>query len=123
MKELEKEIKEKLKNWVSIVSKYQKPNMGKALWQITNTFVPFFGLWILMYFSLEWSYWITLALALVNGLFMVRIFIIQHDCGHRSFFKSTRLNNLVGFLCSSFSSIISKFTRTFYHWTGLLHVC
>jgi len=118
MKELEKEIKEKLKNWVSIVSKYQKPNMGKALWQITNTFVPFFGLWILMYFSLEWSYWITLALALVNGLFMVRIFIIQHDCGHRSFFKSTRLNNLVGFLCSSFSSIPYKYwagTHSFHH--------
>ncbi len=115
MKELETEIQEKLKNWAQIVSKYQKPNIKKAIWQIINTFVPFFGLWVLMYFSLDWSYWITLALALVNGFMMVRIFIIQHDCGHRSFFKNQKLNNIVGFICSSFSSIPYRF------WAGTHH--
>jgi len=115
MKELETEIQDKLKNWAQIVSKYQKPNIKKAIWQLVNTFVPFLGLWVLMYFSLDWSYWITLALALINGFMMVRIFIIQHDCGHRSFFKNQKLNNLLGFICSSFSSIPYRF------WAGTHH--
>jgi omega-6 fatty acid desaturase (delta-12 desaturase) len=52
-----------------------------------------------MYFSLEVSYWVTLAMALPAAGFLARIFIIQHDCGHGSFFKSTRANDRLGFLC------------------------
>lgn len=102
---IDAEIKEALKNWKSIIKEYQKPSTRKAIVQILNSFLPFLGLWVLMYFSLAWSYWITLGLALINCFFLVRIFIIQHDCGHQSFLGKQKWNNVVGFLCSFFSSI------------------
>ena len=98
-------LQAELKNWPHLIKKYKNANPRKAVIQLVNTFLPFFTLWVLMYFSLSWSYWITLVLALINGFFLSRIFIIQHDCGHQSFFKSTKWNNRIGFLCSFFSSI------------------
>lgn len=105
----ELEIKDSLKNWKKIISNYQIPNTKKAVFQILSTFVPYFALWVLMYFSLSWSYWITFFLAVINSFFMVRIFIIQHDCGHQSFLKSKRWNNIIGTICSLFSSIPYKY--------------
>ncbi len=105
----ETNLKEALKNWRTIVRKYQKPDTRKAVIQILNTFLPFLALWVLMYFSLSWSYWITFALAIVNAFFLVRIFIIQHDCGHQSFLKSRKGNNIIGFISSFFSTIPYKY--------------
>lgn len=102
---MEQEIKEALQDWGKIIKPYKKANHFKAIIQLLNSFGPFIGLWILMYFSLDWSYWITLLLAIVNGFFLGRIFIIQHDCGHQSFFGDKQLNNIVGWFCSFFSSI------------------
>ena len=53
-----------------------------------------------MYWSLRVSYLLTLCLAIPTGALLVRIFIIQHDCGHGSFFASRRVNDLVGMFCS-----------------------
>ena len=103
------QVKESLKNWRKIVKEYQQPNAKKAAIQILNSFLPFVGLWILMYFSLNWSYWITLALALVNAFFLVRIFIIQHDCGHQSFLGSQKVNDMIGLVSSFFSTIPYKY--------------
>lgn len=102
---LEKEIKEALANWPTMLRKYTKSNPKKAITQILNSYLPFIGLWVAMYFSLKVSYWLTLALALVNAFFLVRIFIIQHDCGHKSFFESRKWNRVVGYACSFFSTI------------------
>jgi omega-6 fatty acid desaturase (delta-12 desaturase) len=66
--------------------------------QILNSFLPYLGLWGAMVWSLSVSYWLTLALAPVAAAFMMRIFIILHDCGHGSFFPSRRANDLLGFL-------------------------
>ena len=107
--EIEAEIKEKLKNWRQIVQKYQVPSNKKALVQILNTFLPYIGLWALMYFSLNWSIWLTILIGMVNVFFLVRIFIIQHDCGHQSFLQSKKLNNLIGLFCSFFSTIPFKY--------------
>lgn len=63
-----------------------------------NTIPPFFILWFLAYQSLEISYFLTLGLGIVAAGFVVRIFIIFHDCCHGSFFKNKKLNNLVGTL-------------------------
>jgi omega-6 fatty acid desaturase (delta-12 desaturase) len=57
----------------------------------------FFGLWTLAYLALSASYWLTLALAIPTAGFLMRLFMIQHDCGHGSFFKSRRARDLVGF--------------------------
>lgn len=78
------------------IKKYARPSLGRALFQLLNTGLPFIGMWVLMYFSLRWSYWITLALAVPTAFLMVRMFIFQHDCGHGSFFRSKKANNAIG---------------------------
>ena len=82
--------------WMDIVSRYNKPDLRKSIWQIINSLVPYVALWYLMYLSLGVSYWITLGLAVLATGFLVRIFIIFHDCGHGSFFSSVRANRIVG---------------------------
>jgi acyl-lipid omega-6 desaturase (Delta-12 desaturase) len=101
-------------NWKEIIKNYQVPRAWKSFWQIANSFLPFFILWYLMFLSLDFSYWLTLALSLPVAGFSVRIFIIQHDCGHGSFFRSKRLNDWFGMLCS----II---TLTPYHYWRKSH--
>ncbi len=83
-------------NWLEIISKYNFPDPGKSWWQVINSLIPYLGLWVLMYYSLGVSYWLTLLLSVFAVGFLVRIFIIFHDCGHQSFFKSPWLNRLVG---------------------------
>jgi len=85
--------------WQEAVAKYQNPDVRASLWQIATSVIPYIVLWFLMYLSLEYSYLITLALSVLAGGFLVRIFIIFHDCGHGSFFKSQKLNHMVGSIC------------------------
>src|SRR5579859_118938 len=96
--------------WRDIVAKFQMPSTGRALWQIANTFVPYALLWYLMYLSTAVSWWLTMPLAMLAGAFLVRIFIIFHDCGHGSYFKSRRANALVGFVAG-----VLSFTP-YHHW-------
>jgi omega-6 fatty acid desaturase (delta-12 desaturase) len=56
-----------------------------------------------MYWSLQFSYFLTLLLAIPAGALLVRVFIVQHDCGHGSFFASRRANDLMGTICSVFT--------------------
>jgi len=96
--------------WQEIVAKYQKPALGRGSWQLINTLVPYAALWCLMYLSLGVSYWLTGALALVAAAFLVRVFIIFHDCGHGSFFESRKANDILGFVTG-----VVCFTP-YYHW-------
>lgn len=115
---IESEIKESLKNWRELIASYQVPDNKKAVIQLLNTFLPFVGIWTLMYFSLNWSIWITIGLGIVNAFFLVRIFIIQHDCGHQSFSSSKKVNNIIGMICSCFSTIPYKYwtkIHNFHH--------
>ena len=84
--------------WKEIVAKYQEPAIGRSIWQMVNTLVPYVVLWYLMYRSLAVSYWLTLPLAILASGFLVRVFIIHHDCGHGSFFKSQTANDVWGFI-------------------------
>src|ERR1051326_4967090 len=97
-------------DWKRIVARYQKPSTGRALWQIVNTLGPYALLWFLMYHTMAVSWWLTAPLAILAGAFLVRIFIIFHDCGHGSFFKSRAANDFWGFLCGMLT-----FTP-YYHW-------
>lgn len=96
--------------WQELVAPYRKPVLWRSLWQLANTFVPFFLLWYLMYLSLSYSYWLTLGLAPLAAGFQLRLFIILHDCGHQSFFKSKRANDILGSICGFLC-----FTP-YYHW-------
>ena len=98
-------IKADLAHWKKIVARYQVPDWRKAAWQVANTFGPFVALWVAMYFAVDYSLALTLALGVLNAFFLVRIFIIQHDCGHFSFVKSRRANDVLGWVCSFFSTI------------------
>jgi omega-6 fatty acid desaturase (delta-12 desaturase) len=85
--------------WIEInknIEKYQKPSIGRSIWQIVNTFIPYIGLWILIVYSLSVSYWLTAFLIVLAAGFLVRLFIIFHDCGHGSYFKSQKANRIVG---------------------------
>lgn len=82
--------------WQKAVAAYQNSDTSRSIWQLINSIVPHFVLWYLAYRSLEVSYWLTLVFAFFSALFAVRIFIIFHDCGHGSFFKSKRWNDIVG---------------------------
>jgi acyl-lipid omega-6 desaturase (Delta-12 desaturase) len=97
-------------SWKEVVAKYQQPKLRRALWQVTNTLVPYAALWYLMHLSLGVSYWLTGLLALLAGGFLVRVFIIFHDCGHGSFFKSREANDVLGFITG-----VVSFTP-YYHW-------
>ncbi len=84
------------RSWEKIIMKYNRPDLRKSIWQIVNSFVPYVVLWYLMILSLQYSYWLTLLLALPAAGFLIRLFIIFHDCGHGSFFKSRKTNDIVG---------------------------
>ena len=100
--------------WKTLVKEYQESYTRKSIWQLCNSFIPFVLIWLLMLYALNYSYWITLLLAFPAAGFIVRIFIIQHDCGHGSFFKSRRANDLCGLFCSIF-------TLTPYHYWRKSH--
>ena len=97
-------------DWKKIVKPYQTADARQGIWQLITSFGPFFLGWILTYLSLSVSYWLTLLLALITAGFFVRIFIIQHDCGHGSFFNSRKWNDRVGRVCGVFTLV------PYYQW-------
>jgi omega-6 fatty acid desaturase (delta-12 desaturase) len=87
-------------SWLHALSKYERPNLRKAVWQILNTLVPYFVLWVLMVGMVRqgYSYWMTLGVSVLAAVLLIRIFIIFHDCGHGSFFASRRANRVLGYV-------------------------
>ena len=77
---------------------YQRPGRLQSIWQIVNSLVPYGILWYLAYVAFEYSVWLSLPIIVLMAGFTVRIFIIFHDCGHGSFFRSKRANNFWGVL-------------------------
>jgi len=83
-------------NWRAVVARYENPDLRRSLWQVANSLIPYFFLWYLMIKLVDISYPLTFALAVIAAGFMMRIFIIFHDCGHGSFFKNQKWNNILG---------------------------
>jgi acyl-lipid omega-6 desaturase (Delta-12 desaturase) len=81
------------------LGEHQQPHHGRSAWQIAVCFLSFIGLCSLMYVTVDISTWLTLALAVPAAGFVVRIFILQHDCGHGSLFRSKTLNDWTGRVC------------------------
>jgi len=88
---------------IQAVAKYARPDYQKAFWQLSNTVVPYLGLWALMiYLMLQgYPYWLTLLLAIPAACLLVRIFIFFHDCTHGAFFPSRRANRVLGYVAGT----------------------
>ena len=79
-----------------ILARYREPNDARSVRELVITAVPFSLIWILMWATLNTGYWICLLLAVPAAGFLVRLFMIQHDCGHGSLFRHGRANDWVG---------------------------
>ncbi len=106
-----------ISEWKAIVAKYTAPSVGRAVWQMVNSIGLYAAIWFLMWLAVPISWWLVLPLSMIAGLVLVRVFIIFHDCGHGSFFKSKKANDIVG-------RITGLLTFTPYHhwkWQHALH--
>ncbi len=105
------ESKDGRQSWRGAVEKYEAPSLARSLRQVANTIIPYFALLCVMYLTLDVSYWITLGLAIPAAGFLIRNFVIFHDCGHGSFFKSRKANQILGFISGLLTYLPS------YHWS------
>jgi len=86
------------RSWRQVVAPFETPSLARSIGQIADSVLPYLALLVAMDLSLKVSYWLTLALAVPAAGFLMRIFIIFHDCGHGSFFRSGRANRVLGFV-------------------------
>ena len=82
--------------WAEIAKNFTRPDTKRSIIQLLTTIIPLVALWAAMIVTVDDAYWVTLLLSIPAAAFTVRLFIIQHDCGHHSYFSSRRLNDLVG---------------------------
>ena len=85
-------------DWIGIIKRYNQSDPVRSWWQIINSVGPYIILWVVMIKTIDISFWLTLLLSVFAAGFMIRIFIIFHDCGHGSFFKSKRMNTIIGII-------------------------
>lgn len=88
--------KEKTKQLHKDVAPFAKSDLKKSVRQLLNTIPPVFILWFLAYKSLDVSIFLTIGLAVIAAFFIVRTFIIFHDCTHGSFFRNKKANDITG---------------------------
>ena len=86
--------------WLPQLAAYREASAGRAVWQLANTLVPYGCLWFLMIRSMQlgYSYAVTFALAVLAAAFLVRVFILFHDCVHGSLFRQKGLNTFFGYV-------------------------
>jgi len=87
------------------VAPFEHTDHSASFRQLLNTLVPLALLWFAAYASLSVSYWLTLPLAAVTAGFVVRTFILFHDCCHQSFFRSRRANDALGTLLGALTLV------------------
>lgn len=87
---------EQSSEWTRILARYREPILSRSIFELTVTLVPFGALWALAWWSLSISVWLALAIAFGNSAFLVRLFMIQHDCGHGAFLRNRRLGDWLG---------------------------
>jgi omega-6 fatty acid desaturase (delta-12 desaturase) len=103
-------LEEVRRTWQQAVAAYEASDLWRSLWQVCNSVVPYLALWYLASRLLTVSFWLALPVQVLAAGFMVRVFIIFHDCGHGSFFKSRVANDAMGF----FTGILTL--TPYYDW-------
>jgi omega-6 fatty acid desaturase (delta-12 desaturase) len=89
-------VSEDVRAWSHILRPYRTPRVARSVFELLVTVAPFTALWALMWVSLGVGYWLVLLLALPTACFLMRLFMIQHDCGHGACFKGRAANDWVG---------------------------
>ena len=84
------------RDWVKVLAQYRQPDTARSLFELTVTIGPFVALWALAWWAMAISYWLTLAISCVNAAFLLRLFTIQHDCGHGAFFENRTVSDWLG---------------------------
>jgi acyl-lipid omega-6 desaturase (Delta-12 desaturase) len=97
-----------------VLAGYREPSSARSILEIVITVLPLVLLWVLMWASLDIGYWLCLLLSVPAAGFLVRLFMIQHDCGHGAFFRQRGANDWVG-------RVISVLTLTPYDFWRRTH--
>jgi omega-6 fatty acid desaturase (delta-12 desaturase) len=84
------------RHWMTALARYREPIIVRSVAELVVTVAPFVALWLAMLLSLRYSYLLCLMLAVPAAGFLVRLFMIQHDCGHGSFFRRRSANDWLG---------------------------
>ncbi|MFV1995725.1 MAG: fatty acid desaturase, partial [Verrucomicrobiales bacterium] len=105
--------------WKKIVAEFEKPSAARATWQLVTTLGLYFAAWAGMYqvINTTVSLWWLLPLVPLAGGLLVRVFIMFHDCCHNSFFKSEKLNRVVGF----FTGVLAFTPYKHWRWEHSIH--
>ena len=98
-------------NWKQVAKKYTTPSRSKSIWQLANSIIPYLAGWFVAFEAYKIHPLLALPVSLFCALFFVRIFIILHDCGHGSFFKSKKWRTFWGYFCGTIT-----FTP-YWQWT------
>jgi omega-6 fatty acid desaturase (delta-12 desaturase) len=82
--------------WTQNLARYRQPHNGRGVVEIAITILPLIALWVLVWAALDLGYWLSLLLAVPAAGFLVRLFMIQHDCSHGAFFRHRHANDWIG---------------------------
>ncbi len=82
--------------WLKILSKYRQPHAGRSVFELTVTLIPFVGFWVLSWLAVHYGLWLGMILVVPAAAFLLRLFMIQHDCGHGSFFARRSVDDWTG---------------------------
>ena len=91
------------RDWMKLLAPYRKASLSRSLMEIAITVVPLALLWAGAVAALSVSYWLTLLILIPAAFFLVRLFIIQHDCGHGAFFQNPKINDWTGRILGVFT--------------------
>lgn len=82
--------------YVKLFAQYCQPDHVRSVFELSVTAIAFVALWAAAWWALSVSYWLTLAISVPAGAFLIRLFLIKHDCGHGAFFRQRAANDWVG---------------------------
>ena len=101
------------------LSQYASPDLRKAVLQLLNTVIPYITFWVVLVHLVEQKYPLAVIFPLIfiASLFLVRIFILLHDCSHSSFFASAQANKIIGYL----AGILTFTPFTYWQHNHLVH--
>jgi omega-6 fatty acid desaturase (delta-12 desaturase) len=85
------------KSWRHVLAVYQRPDLWTAIRELVLSFAPLIAIWAAAWTAAVYDqWWLALLLAVPAAFFLVRLFMVQHDCGHHAFFKNAAVNDWVG---------------------------